>query len=132
MLKLRLLQKFIHLLLILAFVSAGASPSCKFISGENQSLLMEICKANGQIETLEFAMDGQSQKKPDRSDHKEHADNDCAFCFASAHLKLNALPKTKTLSSGLESQTGLLITSAVIARQSARHFYAPRGPPTLS
>lgn len=72
---------FVHLLLVLALVSAGISPACKFIAGQYD--VLEICGAHGAKTVLVPA----SQSPVQKQDNTDHHKQDCAFCFASGHVK---------------------------------------------
>ena len=116
---------FLNALLIAAFMLAGISPACKFIAGE--AFAMEICKADGSVIIMVMNEDG-TVTEEEKPSNDQRAGSDCAFCFASAHGKILATANDKLLAL-FETQTGLFARSADIARQSAHHLYAPRGPP---
>ena len=75
---------FLNVLMILAFIGAGISPACKFISG--QTTWMEICGVAG-MEKIRVAAD---QAPIDVPDHKEEK-SDCAFCFFGTNIKPHAV-----------------------------------------
>lgn len=78
------MKKYIHCLVILAFLTVGISPACKFISGQMSDI--EICTPDG-LKTIQVAQDQTPEPaKPDHENHKKQ--DDCAFCFAQSHLKL--------------------------------------------
>ena len=120
------IRRYINALLIAALILIGISPACKFISGE--AFAMEICKTDGTIVIMVMNEDGTvtEQEKPANT----HTNTDCAFCFTSQNIKPFTAADLKTLTPELSGQNGLLAQSDAIARQSANHLYAPRGPPT--
>lgn len=115
---------FLNALLIAAFLLAGISPACKFISGD--AFAMEICKSDGTVIIMTMNEDGSVTEEEKQS---EHLDTDCAFCFSTQNIKTLATADLKPSLALHQGQTGILATSAAIALVSANHLYAPRGPP---
>lgn len=118
------LKTFISLLIITAFISAGISPACAFMSGKTN--LIEICNEAGEIETIAINEDG--QKVPQQN--HAHQDQDCAFCFSAANAKtfVKAQSIPVVLSAGyLRKSSG----SAIPVTLSLKAFEST-GPPTLS
>lgn len=130
----RVPAKTLHLFFILAFVLAGISPACKFISGEKT--FMDICFSDGSLKKVEvpaeynalLAKAGQAQQKNQESQHKN---SDCAFCFAQSNLSKNTAstavilinPPRKTLTVG---------AGTYALRGTDRSPFQSRGPPALS
>lgn len=117
-------KTFISLLIITAFVSAGVSPACAFISG--QTSLIEICNEAGEIETI--AVNAQGEKVPQQN--HAHQDQDCAFCFSAANAKtfVKAQGIPVALGAGYlrkSSGTAIPVTLSLKAFEST-------GPPILS
>ncbi len=127
-------SKALHLFFILAFVLAGISPACKFISGEKS--FMEICFSDGSLKRIEvpaeynalLAKAGQTQQKQ-QDGHNKNAD--CAFCFAQSSLSKN------TASSPVILMTPpgqiLALGAGTFTIRGAEHSpFQSRGPPALS
>lgn len=122
---------FVHLLLIAAFVTAGISPACAFISG-GQSLI-EICAADGSVKTISvpaaqspLAVAGQSAPAP--APHHSQLKDQCAFCFTAAQGQaLAALPPTLSRPP-LERTTAAPDFSAPLKFSSSAH--SARAPPS--
>ncbi|MCK6417886.1 MAG: hypothetical protein L6Q57_02970 [Alphaproteobacteria bacterium] len=112
---------WIHVLLLLALVSAGVSPACETRAAPYD--LIEICGAMG-IKTIAVPS---TEKNPTSPSHK--TDHDCGFCFAatpSAHT-----PDVAVLHVFDVSRLPLLASPAHL-KFSARHTaHAPRGPPAF-
>ncbi len=71
-------RKFLSVFFVFAFLMAGISPACAFISGKNT---IEICSSDGTLKLVEIE-DDQTDGKTPRSAKK----NDCAFCFTNANI----------------------------------------------
>jgi hypothetical protein len=118
------IKTFISLLIVAAFLSAGISPACAFISG--QTSLIEICNEVGEIETI--AINAEGEKVPQQK--HAHQDQDCTFCFSAAHAKtfVKAQSIPVVLSAGyLRKSSG----SAIPVTLSLKAFEST-GPPALS
>lgn len=76
-----MLNRLIHVVMIVAFVFASASPACAFISGKDVSVI-EICTAQG-ISYVTVGQDGEPLKGDEAPAHVKSFD--CGFCFAQAH-----------------------------------------------
>ena len=73
-------------LLILSFITAGISPACQFMSGGAMALI-EICKADGSVETIEVPAEQAPFQTADTQipiKHPSSYDHDCMACFASS------------------------------------------------
>jgi hypothetical protein len=79
---------WLNILLIAAFVFAGISPACKFISG--QTSLIEICTSEGIKLVAEQAPP--ANEANDTKDHDHKKPEHCAFCFSSAKIKIASAP----------------------------------------
>jgi len=113
---------WLNCLVILAFIAAGVSPACKFISGQSQ--LVEICGVDG-VKMVRLA----AEELPPESEHHDKASSECAFCIASAHIKtVSAKPATITLPAmafvSVERQSEVSQAYAALRSQ-----ILPRGPP---
>jgi len=110
--------KICSLLLLLSFFTAGISPACHFVSGK---ILMEICKADGSIETVEMPVEERQQR------HAK-AQTDCAFCFSSANLKpfISAGDKALSLKGShyIKLSGGVYVPSGLTLKS-----YNAQGPP---
>ncbi len=112
----------LNLIMMLAFIGAGISPACKFISGE----LVEICGPNG-IETVRLAAD---EIPPDAPDHHKSASEQCAFCFTGSHIKTmgaQAATVEAPVSTRIAAEHEI---AAVHAYDLYRSATLPRGPPS--
>ena len=111
----------LNLIIMLAFIGAGISPACKFISGQ----MVEICGPNG-VETVRLDAD---QLPPDVPDHHKQASEQCAFCFAGSHIKtVSATPVTIKIPNLTHIATEREIASSQ-AYSLYRSATLPRGPP---
>jgi hypothetical protein len=80
-------RQIIGFLLIAALGSFGISPACAFVSGK--VTLIEICAADGSLQTVAVDESGQKVDKPaPGSGHQANKKHDCAFCTASAQAKI--------------------------------------------
>lgn len=125
--------RFLHLFFILAFVLAGISPACKFISGEKT--FMDICFSDGSLKRVEVpaeysAVMAKAEKTPQNNGHA-HKDSDCGFCFAQSSLSKNTLTAAAILISPPAQSVPLGAGSFAIAGAQASPFQS-RGPPALS
>ncbi len=119
------MKRFIHCLVILAFLTVGISPACKFISG--QMVDLEICTPEG-LQTIQIAAD----KTPEPQKPQKHQKtDDCAFCFAQTHLKLaKAEPPAFQAPAAFKTSCNHLQQAA---RYATLHSSAqPRAPPVIS
>lgn len=110
----------LNFIMMLAFIGAGISPACKFVSGQ----MVEICGPNG-IEIVRLNTD---QLPPGTQDHKS-LDEQCAFCFAGAHIKtVYAGPPAIKI-----PQATKVAAERIAASDAAYSLYRPailpRGPP---
>lgn len=121
------MKAFLHIVVLLAMASAGASPACKFVSGENTALI-EICASDGNIKTVRVPASQSPVKQKDTS-HK--AQNDCAFCFAQAHL--SKITAASVLVTYQATENASLVFKSVQAQHlDLKARYNPRAPPRLS
>lgn len=126
--------KALHLFFILAFVLAGISPACKFISGEKS--FMEICFSDGSLKKIEvpaeynalLAKAGQTQQQKQGSHEKG---NDCAFCFAQSSLSKHNAPSSVILTN-LTGQSLTIGAGTFALRGTQPLLFQSRGPPALS
>lgn len=106
---------------MLAFIGAGISPACKFISGE----MVEICGPNG-VEMVRLSADQLPSEAPE---HQKTASENCAFCFAGAHIKtVSAAPVIIKIPDVTHVAAEREISSAQ-AYSLYRSAILPRGPP---
>jgi hypothetical protein len=115
------LSSLLHVFLVLAFITAGISPACKFISG--QSNLIEICTSDG-IKTVMVPGD----QAPDSEDHKKS--NDCAFCFTSTNIKTAKAATIEVIVFASAAQPILASRDASV-QQETFSPYTSRAPPIL-
>ena len=114
-------------LLILGFATMGISPACKFVNG---SAFIEICKADGSVETIEVPADQAPFETADQTpiEHQE-MQSDCLFCFASSHSKASQAPALAFIAHipahYLPNAGGLIIPLGLAAKTNL-----PTGPPS--
>jgi hypothetical protein len=120
---------FLHFLLILAFITTGISPACKFISGQTdlQASFIEICTAQG-IKMMSVPGDD-GQSRPDQSgDHKKS--DQCSFCFASAHSKTLGSQPVVIITVAQDASDDVFPALIVLAQGEFQNS-SPRGPPVV-
>lgn len=113
----------LNLIIMLAFIGAGISPACKFISGQ----MVEICGPNG-VETVRLDAD---QLPPEAPSHHKEASEQCAFCFAGLHIKTVSAPP---LTVKIPNVTHVAAEHEIAMAQAYslyRSATLPRGPPSL-
>lgn len=126
--------RILHIFFVLAFVLAGISPACKFISGEKT--FMEICFSDGSLKRVEVpeeyrVLTAKAEKTPEDRSHA-HKDSDCGFCFAQSSLSKNTLTATAAILISPPAQSVPLgAGSFVVAGVKTSPFHS-RGPPALS
>jgi len=84
----------VHLLMILALASAGASPACAFVSGqagaktEDGLTYYEICRGLDMV-TVAVDENGNEVEVDGKGDSPapQVQSDPCSFCFAASHLK---------------------------------------------
>jgi hypothetical protein len=117
------MQRYVHILVILAVILSGISPACAFISGKTSSVI-EICTADG-MKKIAVPSEQSPEQKPAKK-------IDCGFCFAQTHLKLmNADAVLITFMQRHEAQTVAALYSASITKFELSAL-AARAPPALS
>lgn len=117
-------KKFLlNLVIMLAFIGAGISPACKFISGQ----MVEICGPNG-METVRLNADQLPPEAPEQ--HKASADQ-CAFCFAGSHIKTVSAPPVIIKVPNLTHVSVEQNIATLQAYSLYRSATLPRGPPSL-
>ena len=84
--------KILNIVLVVAFVSAGASPACSFISGK--SGVIEICAADGSLKTIRVSEDflPRSSSSSENTDQVPLGDlpkKACDFCFTASHIAVD-------------------------------------------
>ena len=108
-------------MIMLAFIGAGISPACKFISGQ----MVEICGPNG-VETVRLDADQLPSEAPEN--HKV-ASEQCAFCFAGSHIKtVSAVPVIIKVPNLMRVAPERAIETEQ-AYSAYRSSTLPRGPP---
>lgn len=120
-------QNFVLFMMIIALITMGISPACKFISGGEN--FIEICTADG-FERLAINTD-QNPASDQKDGGNAHKDMPCMFCFA-AH--------TGKASQSLASYTAVLSTVKAayalhdyqIKRTGERRPFEARAPPVFS
>ncbi|MCL4678754.1 MAG: DUF2946 family protein [Alphaproteobacteria bacterium] len=126
--------KFLHVFFILAFVLAGVSPACKFISGEKT--FMEICFSDGSLKRVEVpaeysAVMAKAEKTPQNNGHA-HKDSDCGFCFAQSSLSKNTLTAAAAILVNPPAQAVPLGAGSFALKGAQASPFQSRGPPALS
>lgn len=90
-------------------------------------MAIEICKADGTVETIEIAIDGE-QGAP--SHEHDHAHNECMFCSSMAASKALTAPAPQLMAvipaRYLGNSGGLIIPQGL----QAKHFQTT-GPPAV-
>lgn len=129
--------RIVNVFLVLAFVLAGISPACDFISGKNG--FIQICASDGSLKTIKVSQDSdlyavyellnQNPQNPQNENNSEHSQKqDCEFCFTNSNLT-KGLASSETWNA-LHYASLVLATDKYNAFQSVRfsHFQS-RGPP---
>lgn len=84
------IKKYMHIVLLAAFILSGVSPACKFISGDG---VMLICGADGSVKAADIPeeflayLPGQQRDNQQERNNAERMNGECGFCFASDNLK---------------------------------------------
>ena len=120
---------FLHIVLIFAFLTAGISPACAFISGGNGQFI-EICAADGLLKRIKVSDDyqplGEESQRPLPS--HSYKKTDCSFCFTNAHMDKNLSYHKGQIfeffSSEEASDLDIYGFSDVFS-----HYFNPRAPP---
>lgn len=128
--------KALNAFFIFAFVMAGISPACAFISGKSGYL--QVCASDGSLKTIkvsegsdlyalyELTNKDQSNQTDQNPEHAKK--QDCGFCFANSNI-------TKTLLSSGSVQVfnhGSFIpagSGTIVFKSAFSSYYQPRGPP---
>lgn len=113
---------WLNFLILLAFISAGVSPACKFISG--QSNLVEICGVDG-IKTIRLAAD----ELPPEPVHHDKVSEGCEFCIAGAHVKTAPAKPASIVIPEISYITLERFASVSYTDDALRSVVFPRGPP---
>lgn len=129
----RIYAKSLRLFFVLAFVLAGISPACKFISG--QKSFMDICFSDGSLKRVEvpaeynplMARADTSQQQEDR-----HKDHDCSFCFAQSSLGKNTPASAALMLVNPPAQIVPLGAGSFALAGAEHASFHSRGPPALS
>lgn len=117
---------YAHLLVLVAFVLAGISPACQFVSGSAQAGMQEICTLAG-IKLLP-----NNPATPDAPDlPTQQTLKDCPFCFARDHqpaldLAQVIIPVPVYVTVGVRTHVPRSIVTESIAAS-----FQPRGPPVV-
>ena len=115
---------WLNIFIMLAVVSAGISPACKFISG--QQTWLEICGAEG-IKKILIASD----EVPD-DQHQEHANADpCAFCLTHASVKVMGVKTAGVPAPVFQTARHDFNEEKIFIAASYDRAALPRGPPTI-
>ncbi len=120
-------RHYICAFLILGFATMGISPACHFVNG---SAFIEICKADGSVETVEVPADQAPFETADQtpSDHQD-MQSDCLFCFANSHSKASKALATIIIAGVpahyLSNSGGLIIPHGLQAKT-----FNATGPPS--
>ncbi len=129
-------SNIVNFLCILAFITAGVSPACAFISGKEGYI--EICASDGSLKTIKVSEGSDlynllemSNEDTDIKDNKkpEHfKKQDCQFCFSNSNISKSLLT-TNTINS-INNASFIAIGSGSIAFKSAKlSFFQSRAPP---
>lgn len=116
---------FVHFFLILAFFTAGISPACKFISGQ-QTNLIEICTTYG-IKKIPTS-DGDSL--PSKGDHK--GAEQCMFCISAHVNKVIADSAIEYNFTPDVTKTNFVVFKHRVLPSQAGTSFEARAPPTSS
>ena len=123
--------KYLNILLMLAVITAGISPACKFISGE-QGHWIEICGADGTLRTIKVedpnlaALDvgGTAEDQ----NQEQNSSEGCDFCFMQAHMNLD-LAKPVHKASMLPQAKALIAYQGAALIQYRKAAFSARAPP---
>lgn len=120
------MRNFIHALAILSLVTAFISPACKFISGK----WIEICAADGSLQTIAVTDDRAPPEAPAKSRHKKP--DSCAFCFAQTHIKFDGAGYAPFALLAFLTAALVLRASAPTRRRYELSALSARAPPRFS
>ncbi len=130
-------RNILNLFVLFAFISAGISPACAFISGGTG--FIEICAADGSSQRIEVSAeiaDILNQTSKDSSDtsqdqpHPAEAFADCDFCFATSNLPNATITDSNYVPTISNAYQG--ISAGSIAYMSYAHsVFQARGPPII-
>lgn len=113
-----------NLIIMLAFIGAGISPACKFISGE----MIEICGPNG----IEMVRLNANDLPPDAPQEHDTAKTDqCAFCFTGSQIKVMEVASVVVQAPDLSYVSSERMVSAERVYRAYRSATLPRGPPSF-
>lgn len=113
----------LNLLVLLAFIGAGISPACKFMSGE----MVEICGPNG----IELVQLNASDLPPDAPEHDPSQSDQCAFCFTGSQIKVMAVASLVIEAPAFNYVSSGRMVAAAQAYSAYRSATLPRGPPSF-
>jgi len=117
----------VHILVVLALITAGISPACKFIKGASATTLIEICTLQG----IKHVAVPAAQDQEDEPSREHRVADLCQFCFNSSNIKVSAAP-APLLFAAADISSSTFITSRDDEHSEANlTAYAPRGPPTF-
>lgn len=113
----------LNLIIMLAFIGAGISPACKFISGE----MVEICGPNG----IEMVRLNAGDLPPDAPDHDTAKTDQCAFCFTGSQIKGMEVASLVVQVPDVSYVSSEERIAADLAYRAYRSATLPRGPPSF-
>ncbi len=117
---------FVHSILVLALFTAGISPACKFISGQ-QNGFIEICTAFG-IKTIPVP-EGNTSPQPE---NKHKAAEQCMFCFSAQIHKVIADTGVNPSLAPYKIKTAFAVFTHQILRSQRTTSFEARAPPYIS
>lgn len=121
---------FLHLALILAFVTAGISPACAFVGGKTS--IIELCAPDGSVKQVEVPADMDPFAKPAPHENGHHVKSmmdDCAFCFAGAQGKGLSVAYAMVIKAPLPAGYVAVGSGTAIPLSLDFSSFQPRAPP---
>ena len=116
----------ICLLLMVAMLTSGISPACKFISGKTS--FIEICSWDGSTKTVEVpATQDPTYSEDSAPTSHDSASDGCNFCFVQSHIALNGVDAASVQGRFFHHEQPIAKTSGL--RRLYAHVFEARGPP---
>ncbi len=116
-------SRSLNVLIILALITVGISPACKFISGQS---FIEICSDDG-VKTI--AVDADQTPIQQSDNHKYKSDKKCPFCLAFGKIKISKPSSVDIAVLSVEHRQVLKTVAHALAHDREFGSSSPRGPP---
>lgn len=130
---------YLQAFFIFAFILAGISPACAFVSGKSAGYI-EICAADGSLKKVKISEDDAAaaiyqfleKDKPQPDPPAKHAKkDDCGFCFSNAHIS-KALMSANTISQSTHYGVIKIGAGSVRFTSVSSFYFQSRAPPYFS